>query len=65
MEVNLGNHVEETLFTIITWVGIWGILEHVIRLCCRGVYTEIFAYSFLVLFGFYMLYTRGHFNDSS
>jgi hypothetical protein len=62
MEVN---HIEETLFTIIVWVGMWGILEHVIRITCKGMYSEILAYAFLVIFGFFMLCIRGHFNNTN
>jgi hypothetical protein len=65
MEINLGTHIEETIFTIIVWVGIWGITEHVVRIYSRGIYSEILAYAFLVIFGFFMLCVRGHFNKAN
>jgi hypothetical protein len=60
MEIDLSEHMEETLFTIVIWIGLWGIFEHVIRIYCKSMNSQIMAYVFLVIFGYFMLYSRNH-----
>ena len=56
----LGYHMEETIFTILIWIGLWGIISQLIAMYCKNPLCEILLYTFLVVFGYYALYVRKH-----
>lgn len=60
MESPLRNHMEETVLTILIWIGMWGITTHIITTYCKSSACEILLYAFLVIFGYYALYVRNH-----
>jgi len=60
MESTLGYHLEETIYTILIWIGLWGIVNQLITLYCKNPFCEILLYAFLVVFGYYALYVRKH-----
>jgi hypothetical protein len=60
MESPVGTHMEETFFTLLIWIGLWGIASHLIARYCRTPLCELLTYGFLVVFGYYALYIRNH-----
>jgi hypothetical protein len=60
MESPLRKHLEETFFTLLIWIGLWGIASHLVSIYCKSQAHEILLYTFLVGFGYFALYTRNH-----
>ena len=49
---------EQTAFVIFLWVGVWGLIEHVLESVSTK--TRIFVYCSLVVVSCCLLYVRGH-----
>ena len=49
---------EQTAFVIFLWVGVWGLIEHVLESVSTKV--RIFIYCSLVVVSCCLLYARGH-----
>jgi len=60
MNSSMRNHMEETFFTVLIWIGIWGIASRMISMYCTTLICEILMYLFLIIFGYYALYVRKH-----
>ena len=60
MESPIHSHLEETFFTILIWIGTWGIATHMISIYCKTKLCEMLLYTFLVILGYFALYTRNH-----
>jgi len=50
--------VEQTLFMIFLWAGIWGLMEHGLTTLSKNV--RLIVYCVLILFSCCALYLRGH-----
>jgi len=50
--------VEQTLFQVFLWVGLWGLVE--LSLAKSTVLTKMLVYLFFTIGSFYFLYLRGH-----
>ena len=60
MESHVRDHMEETFFTLLIWIGMWGIATQLISRYCKSPLCEILLYAFLVVFGYFALYARNH-----
>jgi hypothetical protein len=58
MESPVGKHMEETFFTLLIWIGMWGIVSHLIDMYCKSPLCEILLYAFLMVFGYFAMYAR-------
>jgi hypothetical protein len=50
--------VEQTLFQIFLWIGLWGLVE--LSLTRSSVLTKVLIYVLLIVGSFHFLYLRGH-----
>jgi hypothetical protein len=52
--------IEQTLFIIFLWVGIWGIVDVILDHTHRTPEDRIKIYTVFILISFLFLYLRGH-----